>query len=297
MTALVYPYLGVPGAMVQLPGPNGAMDAPLTRGDQVTTLLSGGVGVVRRLNPKRTYSLPYVSRPGTGLADTLLAFYRGLYTDGPFVYVDPSVSNVLSMDTSTCGLRSNASHGWVSSAGTLTVDTSTAAPAGVLTGVLKWASGTSSATLQPGVTANTAVTTKAPVYLPTEPVSVSVWVKASAAATLTLRAAGHDAGGSTLATVQQSISVTTSWQRFQLSAGAGNSTLAGSVFVLPRLVMPSSSPPASVWIAGAQLEYADSASTFQPGMGSPRVLISATPGRGLDKFDGYSNHTLTLAEV
>jgi hypothetical protein len=100
-----------------------------------------------------------------------------------------------------------------------------------------------------------------------------------------------------LATVQQSISVTTSWQRFQLSAGAGNSTLAGSVFVLPRLVMPSSSPPASVWIAGAQLEYADSASTFQPGMGSPRVLISATPGRGLDKFDGYSNHTLTLAEV
>jgi hypothetical protein len=126
---------------------------------------------------------------------------------------------------------------------------------------------------------------------------VSVWVKASVAATLTLRIAGHNATGSTLATVQQSISVTTSWQRFQLSASAGNSTLAGSAFVLPRLVMPTSSAPASVWIAGAQLEYADSASPFQPGMGSPRVLITSTPGRGLDKFDGYSNHTLALAEL
>jgi hypothetical protein len=27
------------------------------------------------------------------------------------------------------------------------------------------------------------------------------------------------------------------------------------------------------------------------------VLITSTPGRALDKFDGYSNHTLTLAEV
>jgi hypothetical protein len=280
--------------MVQMPGPNGDMDMPSSRGGSGTPLLSGGIGLVQRLNDKMSYALPYISRPGSGLGDLLRWFYM---QDGPFVYVDPGARNVLAFDVSTCGQRSNASHGWVASAGTLAVDTSTAAPAGVLTGVLKWASGTSSATLQPGTTANTAVTTKAPVYLPTEPVGVSVWVKASAAATLTLRAAGHDAGGSTLATVQQSISVTTSWQRFQLSAGAGNATLAGSAFVLPRLVMPSSSPPANVWIAGAQLEYADSASTFQPGFGARRVLITSSPGRLLQKFDDYSTHTLTLAEL
>jgi hypothetical protein len=240
--------------------------------------------VVRRLNPKRTYSLPYISRPGTGLADTLLAFYRGLYSDGPFVFVDPSVANVLGMDVSTCGLRSNASHGWVSSSGTLTVDTSTAPPAGVLSGVLKWASGASSATLQPGTTANTANTAKAPVYLPTESAAVSVWIKASAAATLALRVAGYTALGAYLSSLSQSVAVTTSWQRFDVSAGPGDATLAGSVFVLPRLMLPSSSAPASVWIAGAQLEYGDSASPFQPGMGSPRVLISSSPGRGVDRF-------------
>jgi hypothetical protein len=281
--------------MVALPSVTGDIVVTESRGGTPTQLLSGGIGVVKRLNAKKSFTIPFDYLVPAD-ASILRAFGLGLYGEGPFVFVDSSVRNHLGLDSSTCGLRSNASHGWVSSAGTLTVDTSTAAPTGVLTGVLKWASGTGSATLQPGSAANTADTKKAPVYLPTEAVSAAVWVKASSAKTLTLKIAGHDATGADLASVSQSISVTTSWQRVQLSAGAGNTTLAGSAFILPRLVMPSSSPPATVWIAGAQLEYADGASDFEPGWGSPRVILPDNPSRTVPQF-GYSSHSLVLSEA
>jgi hypothetical protein len=126
-------------------------------------------------------------------------------------------------------------------------------------------------------------------------VTVSLWVKASAAASLTLRAAGFTSAGA-VSTVSQTatISVTTSFQRFTLTAAAG--VYGTDQFVLPQLVLPVS-PPASVWIAGAQLEYGLSASSWQRGYRSPRVTVTGWPGWASDKWDGYASHTLVLSEA
>lgn len=297
MSGVVYPYLGVPGSMVQLPGPSGPVDFSPSRGDVLHTDLAGGVGVTRRLAAKRTFTLPYTSRPGTGTDDLLLGFYQGLHGDGPFVFVDPSVTNVLGLDVSTCGLRSNAALNLIQSTGTLT-RSATGGPAGVQSGVVSWGSLAANATLGIGTVVDVANMAAAPVYLPGEAVTVSMYLKASAATTATMRISGYDVNGNrqSLSSVSGSVSITTAWQRFSVSAAAGNSTLASMYYVLPWLLL-GASVPTTVSVAGMQLEYATAASPWSPGAGSPRVLITSTPGRALDRFDDYSTHTLSLGEV
>jgi hypothetical protein len=295
MSAITYPYLGAPGALQQLPGATGDMDSPPSRSDVTHELASGGVAITRRLNAKKTFTLPYLSRPGTGLDDLLASFYGGLFGDGPFVFVDPSVRNVLGMDTSSCGLRTNASPGWIQSAGTLT-PTPTGGPTGLATGVLTWTSLSAAATLQPGLAANVADVTNAPVVLTTEATCVSLYVKASSSASMTLQLVGYDANGAVVnATTTSAVAATTAWQRFTVTAAAGAGALASSLYVLPRLVL-GGSVPTSVSIAAGQVEYGTAATAWQRGYGSPRVLITSSPGR-TGNFYGYTNHTLTLAEV
>jgi hypothetical protein len=171
------PYLGKPGAMQALPSPNGPIDSAPSRGDNPVTLLSGGQSVVRRLHQRRTYNLPFLSlEPGD--ADQILGFYQGLYGSGPYVFVDASVRNVLGLDVSTCGVRTQASAGWVKTSGTLTASGAATSPV-LGSGVLTWATPASGASLHPGLVALTANTKAAPVYLPTEAVTVSMWLKCS----------------------------------------------------------------------------------------------------------------------
>jgi hypothetical protein len=296
MTAIKVPYLGKPGAMRVLPSPNGAVAATPSKGDVVHNLLSGGVSVTTRLNAKRTYSLPFEFLDATS-ADTLLGFYNRLYGLGPFVFVDPSVRNVLGLDVSTVGLRTNATPGWIASSGVLT-PTATGGPTGLDTGVLTWTSLVASATVQPGTIANNASLTAAPVYLPTEACSVSLWVKASSATTASLQLTGYSTAGAVNYTGSAtSMSLTTAWQQFTVSAVAGLAGLASSAFVLPRVVL-GGTVPTSVTIAAAQLEYGTAATAWQPGHGSPRVLPTTTPGRDWQQAPDIStNHTLALQEV
>jgi hypothetical protein len=289
-----YPYLGTPGAMQQLPGPNGSYDRPSSRHETVHTLIGGGTAVTKRLRGKGTYTLPYTSRPGVGLDDLLSAFYDGMFGD-LLVYVDPVSRNVLPLDTSTFGLRVGGSQDWTPSTGSLAYATS-GGPAGVTSGVLTWSSLAAAATLTPGSAANTASILTAPVYLPGEAVSVSMWLKASSASTVTLRLSGFNAAGVFTAAVTSSASLTTSWQAFSTSAAAGNGTLAGSVFVLPQILL-GGTVPTSVSAAGAQLEYASPATAFQRGYGSPRVVIPSSPGFTVPNVYGWSTHSLVLNEV
>jgi hypothetical protein len=147
--------------------------------------------------------------------------------------------------------------------------------------------------LRPGKVAGTADVKTAPVYLPGEPVTASVWAKASGTGA-EVRLDGFDASGALLAS-SSAVSVPTTWTRLTVTLAAGSTALGASVFVLPT-INATSSPPSNLWIAGAQLEYAATASAWDLGFGSPRVVITAGPGRS-SWMPGYSDSTLQLAEV
>lgn len=291
MTNVDTPYLGKPGAMLQLPAPR-TLSAPPARGETVHTLLSGGTAVTKRLHAKKTFALDYSISTST-VADLLAGFYLGLYGNGPYVFVDLTVRNVLGLDVSTVGVRTQAALDWIQSTGTLA--RATGAPVGG-SGVLTWTSLAASATLQPGLVANTANIAKAPAYLPGEPVTVSLYAKASSSVTASLQLTGYDTAGAVLVTsAATSMSLTTSYQRFTVTIAAGAGAFASAFYVLPRIVL-GASVPTSVSIAAAQLEYGDVVSAWQPGNGAPRVVIQGGPGRDVNLF-GYSDHTLSLAEI
>jgi len=174
---------------------------------------------------------------------------------------------------------------------------STGGPTGLQSGVLTWSSLAAAATLQPGAAANTADLTTAPVYVPGEAVTVSLYAKASGSSSgHSLQLVGYDAAGAVLVTSSAaSLSLTTSWQRFSATVAAGAGAYASAVYVLPRLLL-GGSVPTSVSIAGAQLEYADAVSSWQPGFGCPQVVITSSPGRGINA-PGHRASTLVLGEV
>jgi hypothetical protein len=181
----------------------------------------------------------------------------------------------------------------VASTGTLAVGTGAPVDSAVLT----WGTLGAAATLQPGLVANTANIDTAPTYLPNEAVTASLYVKASSvSAGHSLQMVGYNAAGAVLVqSTSTSMSLTTSFQRFTVTIPGPSGAYASSVYVLPRIVL-SGTPPTSVSIAGAQVEFADAVSTWQPGYGCPKVVISGTPGRTIN-VPGYRAHTLTLAEV
>jgi hypothetical protein len=292
MAAITRPYLGQPGAMRRLPAPRGPVTAAPDRGETKTTLLSGNVAVSRGLNAKRSYSIPY-EEMGADDADTILNFYRGVYGEGWFRLVDPSFRNMLGVDVSTFGVRSVAAIGWAASGGTLTKSTSPP-PLAPDSGVAAWAA-TAGAKVTPGSLAGFADVKTAPVYLPLEPVTVSLWVKVSANSTLTLTLTPFDSAGATIAggpTTSVAATAAQGWQRLVVTAAAGASALAAGYYVLPALV---SSAAVTVSLAGGQVEYADVVSKFQVGGGCPRVTITDPPGREVPVI-GFSSHTLLLAE-
>ncbi len=287
MPAIRVPYLGRPENMIALPAPNDAIEMGSSRGEAVSTLLSGATGVSAGLDEKRSWPLPYQFLPAAD-AEILRGFYLRAFGLGPFVFVDHSVRNVLPFDVSTCGVRSQAGHGWTATSRTLTRTGS--GPTGVRgTGVLSWSGFTASTSVIP-----TFSTMTAPVALNTEAFTASLWVKASAAATMTLRIDGFDAAGTLVTNAPaQTVSVTTAWQQFTITAAVG--ALTTPLYALPRLLAPASSLPASVQIAAAQVEYNDSRTPWQFGNGSPRVLPSTPLTRSVQKI-GFTNHTFTLAE-
>lgn len=289
------PYLGRPGAMMQLPSPNGPITAVPSFGDSARTLASGAVAVNRRLYEKKLFSLPYVGLDESA-AGVLLGFYRRIFGSGPFVFVDPSVTNVLPLDVSTCGVRSQAPHGWSTSAGALTRTGIPPAEA-PLSGVLRWVPA-ANATLTACTTAGVVQTLAAPVYLTSEAVTVSLYATAPVASTFTLILLGYTAAGTVSSNVlTASMAVTTSWTRFTVTAPLATSGLSSTAFLVPQIVA-GSTVPSSVSIAAAQLEYADTASTWQVGAGTPRVLPTATPGRDVQQADGFpTDHTFTLTEA
>jgi hypothetical protein len=288
MTAVRVPYLGRLGALQKLPSPTEGMSSVPSMGGTAQPLLSGGTSVSSRLNSKTTYTLPYTLLPSVD-ADVILGFYRKLFGLGPYAFVDPTVRNVLSLDVSTCGARTQAAHGWAATSGAFT-RTGTPPTGLTASGVLQWAGFTSGGIINPAVDV-----LATPPSVPLEACTASVWVKASASTSMTLRLSGYDATGTLLATgPTTAFTATTTWQVVSVTAVAGDSSLAASALLVPRLV--ANATATSVSIAAAQLEYSNTPTTWQPGFGSPRVLISQVPGREVPVL-GSSSHTITLVQV
>jgi hypothetical protein len=294
MSAIQFAYLGKAGAMQQLVQPPKGFQGDPSLGDSAHTLLSGGTAMVRNLNAKKLFTLPYDVTADQ--SDVILGFYRGLYGTGPYRFVDPTARNMLGLDVSTLGLRGAAALGWYQSTGNV-ARSSSGGPSSLQTGVLTWSSLSASATIQPGVATNTADVNSAPVYISAEPVTVSVYVMASSSSSgHTLQLVGYDSAGAVLvSSANVSMSLTTSWQRFSVTIAAGAGGYGSAIYVLPRIVL-GAAVPTSVSVAAAQLEYADTVSTWQPGFGCPKVVISQGPGRTISA-PGWRSHTLTLAEV
>lgn len=287
------PYMGRPGAMRALPDLADKFSAPEDLGESTTRLASGGTAVTHRPFGKKTYTLPYTWADPSE-ARTLIGFYMRAYGNGPWVYVDPHATNVLGFDVASCGVRSNAPHGWVASSGTIT-RTSTPPTDAPDSGVLHIATPSANLALIPGSTTDTADTASAPAYVADLPVAPSLYVRASAACTGQVQAAGFDTTGAlTSSSLAAAASITTSWQRFIVIGATNEPALAGSAMVLPRLFIAS--PPSWVEIAAAQLEYADAETDWTWGSGARRVNITSSPGDDVQLL-GYSDHTLTLGEV
>lgn len=291
--SLAAPYLGDPATvgMFQLPIPP-SVDAPASRGDHPIGLIGGGTTVVKWLDAKRTYTYAYEWLDDDE-ADLIAGFHEGLLGEGPFRLVDCGVRNVLPLDVASCGARSRSAVGWVPSAGSVASSTAVASPQ-TLSGVLAWSGTAASATLQPGTAANTADVGSAPVVLADQPVTVSLYVRASGAQSMSLQAVGYDMAGAVVdASHSTAFTSSIAWQRITCTVAAGG--LGASLYVLPRLVLGATAP-STVYVAAAMVEYAATASSWQKGYGCPAVSINTPPGRTVP-IVGSVNATLVLQEA
>lgn len=297
MISVFYPYLGKPGAMRGLPSANDVVTADASRSETVHTLLSGGTVVERNANAKRTYVLPFQYLEDDDV-DLLTSFYEGLFGNGPWVYVDPTVTNVLTLDQSACGARVGQPAGWLPSSGTIASSGDAPSEEAPTSGVFLWSGIGASASIQPCATdgATTPDLLGAPVNVPPEFVTASVYVKSAVSGAVTLTLVGFDSTGAVNSTdLVETVTLSTGWQRVSVTASPLEPTLAASAFVLPQLSV-GSSHPASLSFCAAQVEYADRPTKWRRGHGSPRVIISGTPGRAVQQI-GFTNQTLTLAET
>lgn len=286
-------YLGQPGAMQLIPPANAPADIPLSRADQIFVGANGVTTRTSLLYGKRNWTIPYIGL-GEDDVDLLDAFYEGDFGNGPFRLVDPSRRNVLPTNTASFGLRTTAPHGWIAGTGGTLVLDAAAPPVGVLSGVMSWAMNGGDY-LFPGINATHCDVTTAPVYLPLEHTSLGVWMKADApiAFSSALRGYSTTTGLMTGVLTNRTCNVTTTWQKFNLTLSPGST----ADHVLPRITVTGSFTPGQrLFLAGAQLEYNDTATAFRRGAGSPQVNITQSLGHSVDVL-GRADKTLVMAEA
>lgn len=267
-------WLGKPGAMVQLPGPDLGYDAPPSRATTSVTLLSGATATVRRRRSYRRWQFNWSRLFGRDW-QVVRAFDEGVYSAGPFCFLPPEDVNRLPRETSTCGVPDGDVTGWAATVGTVAADASVASPVEPC-GVLRWVGAGAGSQLVAG-----AVDAGAPVvdpasavpYVPAEPVSASVRIRAAAAtADLAVVAAGFDAGGALVSSAIAHSAVATADEWTELSVSAAPGALGAAVYV-GLLIECSTGAAPDLLISTPQLELCDEATDWSLGAGAPRVVI------------------------
>lgn len=105
-----------------------------------------------------------------------------------------------------------------------------------------------------------------------EPVTWSVWMKASAAQTVQVIANWWNRDTQLSGSALTNASVTTSWTRFT----ATGTPPSGAFSAQPALVLPTDTGE-TIWIAAPQFEVGSSASDWEIGGGAPEVLVDQVP--------------------
>ena len=112
---------------------------------------------------------------------------------------------------------------------------------------------------------------RVPVF-PSEQVTWSIWMKASAPQTVQVVMNWFNRNTQLSGTPSTSASVGTSWTRFSVTGTA----VAGAFSVQPALVLPTDTGQ-SVWIAAPQVEAGSTPTEWELGGGAPEVLLDQVP--------------------
>jgi hypothetical protein len=285
-------YLGLPGNM-QAMDPDPGIDAPVTSAEVVHQLATGGTTTTRRRIPKRTYTLPT-----SGLTrddqDPLLRWYLRAYGPGPFMLVDPTIRNQLTMDVALC----NQAAGFTVPAGQTLAFGVTASPQPP-SKVVDWSGAGNGSVLTLGgsqaVSGNgDADPLTSPPVLPVESVTVSVWLWAAAAVSVALRASGRNGNGTAGIDQTTVCALTAVPQRFSLTRAPGS--FVGANFVLPTLKCLQAAAP-TIHLSAPQLEYNTALGAWTVGLGVPRVTMTGAGGPAISTRSGHADWKYTFAEV
>lgn len=265
-------YLGPLGNLRPLPSPDGGVDRTVERFGGVHQSLSGA-RTMDITGHRATYKfeLPWLEPAEARFIEAL--HYRTV--PGPFFLLDPLTTNRLSRDAAL--LKPYTADVTIPSGG---MARSTDAPAGAAVPVtsLDWSS----------YTAGTALTLPAVPMLPNEAVVISVFARSEDAIPVTLSAAFTGADGSDQGHATQTVTTSTSWERYSVAAIVPTTAAAAQVSLAPQ-------DGDRVLLAGAQLEFGSAPSAWDMGGGAPEVL--------LDQLERSSPHypgdaiTVTLLEV
>ena len=271
-------YLGRPGALQALPGTGlKVAPAPVRISGAATTIGGGRVRDYIGTSVLRSWALTWAALD-RDLHGFLEAFYAGLCGPGPFVFLDPGRTNLLTANQSGCTSVSNDAEGFTAAgAGESLSSSSTTVKRGPK--VLAWA--------LPAAPAGGVLRVDAP---NTDWAGVPAVVGRDYRLQAQIRGAGTDpiitvtaalvwlnAAGSTLSTSTGSGVATASgaWAQVLCTGTAP----AGAVYVRPELRVTS----ATVGVGGGtvlvdELQLAmpdalDDGTTWRPGLGVPRVSL------------------------
>lgn len=180
---------------------------------------------------------------------------------GPFRLVDPCRLNRLTPESSFTRPAMSTSTGIDLSSGTwYWVQDWPTGPYGGTQG-LRWTSYAGSSTMKFDTRRGVTVFT-------TESVTFSAYLKGASALSVTARFDWYDRLGTLLTpSTNATFSVTTSWDRYSINRTAP----AGAAYGVPVLTMPAS--PVDLYSAAAMVNSGATALTWEPGGGSPVVLL------------------------
>lgn len=290
-------WLGKPGRMVQIPSPSIGYAAKPGQGESVTTNGAGGSSVRRRGAVKWRWDFTYSKLIGADL-ELILGFYmRTVVGNGPWCFVPPEFTNLLTLAQSLTGNLNGVVEGWTADAGTLAYD-STVTPAVLPAGVLRWTS--------PGASGNLArighATTlgvdlaNAVPYIPAEPFTASVWAaKASGTLSARMRLLGIAADGVSVTGTVTGPTVSLAAAPSRLTATVSPGGLSGAAYLAPAVENLTASGP-NMLLSAAQLRLGSTPADWGAGRGVPRVIWADAPEQTIDSLYG-SNPTMTLAQA
>lgn len=264
--ALATVWLGTYGAMQQLRHPGRGFEIDPVKVSAVQELLGGGNVVDEAPVLMRRYSLPYNALTDTQ-RDLLAALHARHYGPGPYAFTDPTVTNLFPVNVQSAGASTGTTDGFTPN---LTTTVSYAATGGLLGfSSIPW--------LVPSGLGGTKTLTLGARELPAitgTPVTFSVHIKASAAATsTTFRIAWKNASGGLVSNTDATVSIGTTAARQSVSAANPPALAVSAALQVVYTATPGSA--LTFTVDGPQVEYTGTLSAFQRSLGLPWVVVMA----------------------